>query len=69
MSEKEPKSRDIPEGPGWFGWGYGGIGGTMILGIHANWPAYPCAPGGGHGLFDLAQFPANAPNTREPIAA
>jgi hypothetical protein len=25
--------------------------------IHADWPAYPCAPGGAHGLFDLAQFP------------
>jgi hypothetical protein len=60
MSEKESTSRDITESPGWFGWGYGGSSGTMILGIHANWPAYPCAPGGGHGLFDLAQFPAGA---------
>jgi hypothetical protein len=58
MGEKESKSGDITEEPGWFGWGYGGSDGTMILGIHADWPAYPCAPGGSHGLFDLAQFPA-----------
>ncbi|EHR59194.1 hypothetical protein [Saccharomonospora cyanea] len=57
MSEKKPKSGDITENPGWFGSGYSRSGGEMILGIHANWPAYPCAPGGGHGLFDLAQFP------------
>lgn len=58
MCEKEPGSRDITQHPGWFGWGYGGSGGNMITAIHADWPAYPCAPGGGHGLFDLAQFPA-----------
>ncbi|MFD5517867.1 hypothetical protein [Streptomyces sp. NPDC127066] len=51
------QTQDITDHPGWFGWGYGGSSGTFILGIHANWPAYPCAPGGLHGLFDLAQFP------------
>ncbi|WUH98833.1 TIGR02391 family protein [Spirillospora sp. NBC_00431] len=47
----------LTDHPGWFGSGYEGSNGTIILGIHADWPAYPCAPGGGHGLFDLAQFP------------
>jgi hypothetical protein len=49
-------SRDAADDPGWFGWGYS-TGPTFILAIHADWPAYPCAPGGGHALFDLAQFP------------
>lgn len=58
---KAPESGSITDHPGWFGAGYGG----GIMAIHANWPAYPCAPGGGHGLFDLAQFPVG---TRfEPI--
>ncbi len=30
---------------------------SIIIAIHANWPTYPCEPGGGHALFDLAQFP------------
>ncbi|MFI0785131.1 hypothetical protein ACH4Q6_05965 [Streptomyces lydicus] len=51
------KSRDLSDHPGWFGWGYGDGRGGFILGIHADWPAYPCSPGGMHGLFDLAQFP------------
>src|SRR3954464_4375134 len=54
---KPARSQDIQHPPGWFGAGYGGSSGTFILGIHANWPAYPCTPGGLHGLFDLAQFP------------
>lgn len=29
----------------------------VILAIHTDWPVYPCPPGGGHALFDLAQFP------------
>ncbi|WP_125795370.1 TIGR02391 family protein [Amycolatopsis sp. WAC 01376] len=59
MSEEKKESGDITEHPGWFGLGYGTRGtNSMILGIHADWPAYPCAPGGNHGLFDLAQFPA-----------
>ncbi|WP_262391881.1 hypothetical protein [Nocardiopsis sp. CNR-923] len=49
--------QDITAHPGWFGSGYGGSSGTLTLAIHADWPAYPCAPGGLHGLFDLAQFP------------
>lgn len=57
MSKEEPRSRDITEHPGWFGACNVGGSGHMILGIHADWPAYPCEPGGGHGLFDLAQFP------------
>lgn len=59
---KAPESGSITDHPGWFGAGYGG----GIMAIHADWPAYPCAPGGGHGLFDLAQFPKG---TRfEPIS-
>jgi hypothetical protein len=46
---------DIPNFPGYLGYG-DGQGGTIVA-IHANWPTYPCEPGGGHALFDLAQFP------------
>ncbi|MGI5162155.1 hypothetical protein [Microbispora sp. CA-102843] len=48
--------RDLTEHPGWLGSGYW-TGTGVVLGIHADWPAYPCQPGGAHGLFDLAQFP------------
>jgi hypothetical protein len=57
VSKEKPQTRKVSEHPGWFGWGYGGSHGEMILGIQADWSAYPCAPGGSHGLFDLAQFP------------
>jgi hypothetical protein len=60
MSTDEPDSaqfRDVTQHPGWFGWGYGS-GGHYVLAIHADWPAYPSAPGATYGgLFDLAQFP------------
>ncbi|MFF9795340.1 hypothetical protein [Streptomyces bacillaris] len=29
----------------------------FIVAMHADWPVYPCPPGDGHALFDLAQFP------------
>ncbi|MFB7947013.1 hypothetical protein ACFC6L_19095 [Kitasatospora phosalacinea] len=57
MSDERSERRGLTDHPGWFGFDYGGSGGSMILGIHADWPAYPCAPGGGHALLDLAQFP------------
>jgi hypothetical protein len=59
MSADESTSaepRPLTDHPGWFGWGYQ-TGSGAILAIHADWPAYPCPPGGAHGLFDLAQFP------------
>ncbi len=60
MNESEAASaRDggLSAHPGWFGWDYSGGSGRFILAMHADWPAYPCEPGPGHALFDLAQFP------------
>ncbi|MGW4371793.1 hypothetical protein ACWEKT_39870 [Nocardia takedensis] len=37
--------------------GYGDGHGRFFVAIHADWPVYPCPPGDGHALFDLAQFP------------
>ncbi|SFP63119.1 hypothetical protein SAMN05660464_3767 [Geodermatophilus dictyosporus] len=31
--------------------------GKFVFAIHADWPAYPCAPNGAHSLIDLAQYP------------
>lgn len=46
---------DLRTFPGYLGYGDGQ--GGIISAIHADWPTYPCEPGGGHALFDLAQFP------------
>ncbi|MEU4295637.1 hypothetical protein AB0E63_46120 [Kribbella sp. NPDC026596] len=59
MSDDDPaacRPRGLTDHPGWLGWGYGG-GNRITMAIHADWPAYPCEPRGGHALFDLAQFP------------
>ena len=37
--------------------GYWGSSGTFIVAIHADWPVYPCPPGGGHAMFDFALLP------------
>lgn len=42
--------------PGYLGY-TSNDGHRIILAMHADWPVYPCPPGGGHALFDLAQFP------------
>ncbi|MFC8965498.1 hypothetical protein [Streptomyces sp. NPDC057094] len=42
--------------PGYLGYPTSG-GNGLIVAMHADWPVYPCPPGGGHALFDLAQFP------------
>jgi len=42
--------------PGYLGY-WTSDGHRFIVAMHADWPVYPCPPGDGHALFDLAQFP------------
>ncbi|WP_333768048.1 hypothetical protein [Streptomyces sp. IBSBF 2435] len=54
MNAVGDEGQEIDAFPGYLGYV---TGGRIILAMHANWPTYPCPPGGGHALFDLAQFP------------
>jgi hypothetical protein len=55
-NKNERRKAHIRDYPGYLG--YGDLfKGEFIIGIHADWPIYPCESGNGHALFDLAQFP------------
>ncbi|WP_228924530.1 hypothetical protein [Streptomyces sp. DH7] len=48
--------RSLEAHPGYLGYATSD-GQGFIVAMHADWPVYPCPPGDGHALFDLAQFP------------
>ncbi|MFD6343157.1 hypothetical protein ACFWF9_00320 [Streptomyces roseolus] len=50
------RRRPLDGHPGYLGYPTSD-GQGFIVAMHADWPVYPCPPGGGHALFDLAQFP------------